>query len=445
MKLSDLINFRNQLNSIPRDAVKKSADAEIEVLMHMVGEQGEYAKSYIDDFEKRHSDLNQSFECLFKDVDRLKQYINKSIEKEEKHWFQESYKLFEIGMSLESNEVILNRRLSLTGENTKHATYQSETILRARLTNYADWRFPGLIIRPGLENFIEHMVSYDPLYIVDQNYDLLKPCLSQYPEQYQNRLRTYTMNDRTDDLILGKIPNNQFGMCLVYNFFNYRPLEIIRRYLQEIFQKLRPGGLLLMTYNDCDQANAVRLVETFFACYTPGYLIRDLAKSIGFEQVHTWGDGGPSVWLELKKPGKLESLRGGQTLAKVNDANGIDISAEKVYTNEQFHRLRAQVASLGVPPNQIDTMTIRSMLDTVIDLTAKKKIKEDAEAKAKAEEELAIKKDRELKEELHRLRSRALELNVANPNLVRYGYSIEKLRNLVAVAEAEAKLTGRKD
>jgi hypothetical protein len=79
-----------------------------------------------------------------------------------------------------------------------------------------------------------------------------------------------------------------------------------------------------MTYHDCDQSSAVELVERYFACYTPGYLVRDLATNIGYEQTYTWSDGGPSVWLELKKPGKLESLRGGQAMATINDKNKIN-------------------------------------------------------------------------------------------------------------------------
>ena len=73
------------------------------------------------------------------------------------------------------------------------------------------------------------------------------------------------------------------------------------------------------------------LVEQFAASYTPGYLIRELACNVGFEQVYTWDDGGPSVWLELRKPGTLDSLRGGQMMAAIKDYNSIeeDIFAER--------------------------------------------------------------------------------------------------------------------
>jgi len=75
--------------------------------------------------------------------------------------------------------------------------------------------------------------------------------------------------------------------------------------------------MLVLTYNDCDRDKGVRLVEQHFCCYTPGYLVTELTQSVGFDPVFTWNDGGPSTWLELKKPGELTSLRGGQSLAKI--------------------------------------------------------------------------------------------------------------------------------
>jgi hypothetical protein len=125
------------------------------------------------------------------------------------------------------------------------------------------------------------------------------------------------VNERHTNSILAKIPNEQFGLCLVYNFFNFRPFEIIKQWLWEIQVKLRPGGILIMTINDCDRDTAVMLVESHFACYTPGYLILDMVQSMGFEVLATWNNDGPMTWIELRKPGELTSLRGGQTLAKI--------------------------------------------------------------------------------------------------------------------------------
>jgi hypothetical protein len=103
----------------------------------------------------------------------------------------------------------------------------------------------------------------------------------------------------------------------VYNFFEFKPFEIIRKYLTEIYQKLKPGGTLIMTFNDCDRDKAVKLAEQHYACYTPGAMIQPFAATVGYNQIFSWNNNGPTTWLELRKPGALTSLRGGQTLAKI--------------------------------------------------------------------------------------------------------------------------------
>lgn len=72
-----------------------------------------------------------------------------------------------------------------------------------------------------------------------------------------------------------------------------------------------------MTFNDCDRVPGVVMVEDKMACYTPGTLITQMAKNIGYNQFYTWNQGLALTYLELKKPGELNSLRGGQTLARI--------------------------------------------------------------------------------------------------------------------------------
>jgi SAM-dependent methyltransferase len=301
-----------------------------------------------------------------------------------------------------------------------------------------------MIIRPGAEHFIENMVGCDPLYIIDRDHDLLQPSLDRFPQLYQNRLRPYTTNDWSNQPILEKIPNGQFGVCLAYNVFNYRPLAIIRRYLEEIYQKLRPGGALIMTFNDCDNYRAVMLVEKFCASYTPGYLIRDLAQDVGFEQVYTWGDGGPSVWLELRKPGQLTSKRGGQAIASIRNINDysddVDYRIRRVYTEDEFIELQSMLAKKYNLDKISDAEREQIFGKILSDKEAEERriILEEEESrriKLKEEEEFAKSVDRFRKEELPRLRQRAIELQVGDPNLIRYGYSAEKLKQLIKAKE----------
>ena len=94
-------------------------------------------------------------------------------------------------------------------------------------------------------------------------------------------------------------------------------MPIICKFLTEFYEKLRPGGSVLMTYNNCDLAHGVIRSEHAWMLYTPRRLIEQHAIETGFELTNAYDGKGDVSWLELRKPGDIASLRGGQTLAKV--------------------------------------------------------------------------------------------------------------------------------
>lgn len=309
MKLSELVAYKTALDEVKISSIQLQADLDLGKITHLVDKQPVDNKQHSDSLKNIASLVHNNFESYACEIDKIRQEVIKQIEEQEKFWFQESYRLYEEEMRNEHHDYILNRRPQVT----------PQTMLRSRLRMYADWRYPGMIIRPGLETFVGEMVSNDPLYIIDTSPHLLGkvPLINNFTPEYQARLRSIVIKEELDYEILDKVPNNQFGLCLAFNFFDFRPLEYIRKYLTEIYNKIRPGGVLIMTFNDCDRMPGVVLVESHYACYTPGRLINGLVESIGFDRVHSWHDNGPSTFLEIRKPGELTSLRGGQTLAKI--------------------------------------------------------------------------------------------------------------------------------
>ena len=304
MKLSELVAYRNDLSRLSAITAWDRASQDLAIIEHVAGT-GDHTQQFT-----AHNQTIQSAFLNYQNIlDNLRRSVQAQIDHEEKYWFQESYRLYSEEMVHENPEYILDRRMILRPE--------TQDILQARLRSYNDWRQPGMIIRPGCEPWIHDLVSLDPLYILDQDLVLLEPVLTNFNEVYQRRLRKYLINEHSDDPILKRMPDAQIGLCLAYNYFNFRPIEVIKRYLQEVFTKLKPGGVLIMTINDCDHAKAVMLVEQHFCCYTPGQLIKDLAVGLGYEPVFEYNDGGPSTWMEFKKPGSVLSLKGGQALAKI--------------------------------------------------------------------------------------------------------------------------------
>lgn len=309
MKLSDLVNYRCQLDAMSSKSISQNSDHEIEKITYLVDNQNIQMGEFAQQLQQKRQHIQASFESFEQDLQSLKLEIKQLIETSEKPWFQESYRLYEQEMIHETDEYILNRRPEISEE--------TEQFYRTRIVRYNSWKYPTMIIRPGRETYINELLASDPLYLVDQSYDLLTPAMSLFNEQYQSRLRPYTINERLDEQILHKFPDEQFGLVFAYNFFNFKPFEVIKKYFAEVYQKLRPGGVFALTFNDCDRDKGVMLVEQHFCCYTPGYLVKELARSLGFEIAFSWTDQGPTTWLELRKPGEFESLRGGQALAKI--------------------------------------------------------------------------------------------------------------------------------
>ena len=318
MKLSDLIAYRNQLltqdiNDIEYNAVRKLAE-----ILYTVKTSVIQPRSFTQTLGEDNDGIITGFRDFKATFSEIVQELNAMIDVAEKSYYTESSKLYneesarygklDSKTNADVNQQILNRRLVMVPE--------TQQMLSNRIKNYVDWKYPALIIRPGLEQFINDMVGFDPLYIVDWGQELLDPAALSFGDEYRRRLRLYEQPPTSTD-ILGNIPKNQLNLCLAFNFFEYTPIEVLEQYLKEIFVKLRPGGVLAMTFNDCDRAHCVALVEKKFCFYTPGGRVRATAKSIGYKQVFSWNDTGNLTWLELRKPGQVESLKGGQTLAKI--------------------------------------------------------------------------------------------------------------------------------
>jgi SAM-dependent methyltransferase len=349
MKLSELVAFRNQLNDLDIDQARNHARLDLGQFKHAVENNFIKVGQYQDQINQQYEAILNQIGQFGSTIEDLKQEISELITETEKPYFTESYRLYEEMTANDSPEYILQRRPELSKE--------TENFLISRIQFYTSWQFPAMIVRPGTESFIKHLVSYDPLYLIDTDRELLTPVVKQFNSEYQQRLRTYVVSESCDSKMLDRIPDQQFGFCLMYNFFSYKPLEIIRGYLEEIYQKLRPGGILALSFNDCNRPAGVDLCERNFACYMTGSLMESLTRTIGYEQVFSWHDRGPTTWLELRKPGTLTSLRGGQTLAK--------IKVDPKYAELDFLRKLALEFDL-VSADTVNTQTADQLKETII-------------------------------------------------------------------------------
>jgi len=309
MKLSSLVAYKNLLDNLtPIDAIPLTHE-KLGPILHTVATHGIQFNDLIRELKDDYEHINSAFTKFDDTIEKVKDELASIISNQESAYFQESYRLYDQEMVHDSAEYILNRRPDL--EQTAF------DFIKGRISLYGDWHHAGLIIRPGREDWIRQLVGCDPLYLVDVSNELLDPAILKFNRQYQRRLRSYVIQESSDHTMLDNIPDNQFGFCLAYNFFNFKPFEVIKCYLIEVYKKLKNGGTFAITFNDCDRAAGVELAERSFMCYTPGTMVLNLARSIGYEVRQTFHADAANCWVELRKPGTLTSIRGGQSLAEI--------------------------------------------------------------------------------------------------------------------------------
>jgi SAM-dependent methyltransferase len=310
MILSDLVDYLNQLDDVVAKPLHAEARESIDRAIHVITNHStiNWPKMYRSLIENSRQ-LDSVYHAWIHNINLLRSQARNLIDELEPKYYRESSRLWQDEMVHETVDYKLSRDLNITAADR-------ESVL-GRVLRWSDWQYPGLIVGPMQADWITHLVGLDPLYVVDTDQALIDPAVKRFQPQYQQRMRTYVVTERQPRQILEALPDAQFSLVFAYNFFHYRPFELICKWSSEIFHKLRPGGTFFFTFNDCDRAHAVALTERHFMCYTPGHRVAQHLKEAGFDILeHAQGEG-DLAWIEARRPGTLDTMRAGQNLAKI--------------------------------------------------------------------------------------------------------------------------------
>jgi hypothetical protein len=309
MKLSDIVAYLNHLDTLSVDSAASTSLYELEKINHIVQNSKVQIPGTIDVLASNYDDVKLLLDSYKENLKKLRADVFDLITQQEPKYFADSQDLYQT-MRHDKPEYILQRTAIINPDTL--------LFLRKKLQgSHCDWRYPGMIIRPAHSPWVEDLVALDPLYLVDTHADLLTPVVSKFTPEYQRRLRRYVIDEYSDVPAFWNLPQRQFGFVYSMGYFNFKPWEIIKQYLSEIFELLRDGGTFLFSFNDCDQWRAVGSAEHYFCCYTPGRLIREHAVSLGYEIEFDHDVDSVVTWLSLRRPGTIASIRGGQALAMI--------------------------------------------------------------------------------------------------------------------------------
>lgn len=194
-----------------------------------------------------------------------------------------------------------------------HLPQGAEKLLLARINLYSSWKYPALEIgcRDGF--WTKYLVGADPLYVTDDFQEFLDKTNSKFFPEYQARLRKYLIKDKKID----NLPINQFGFIFSFNYFNYLSLDSIKQFLLQAQNWLRPGGVMLFTYNNADLSASAGLAECFHMTYVPKSMLVPLIESLGFEIIDSIDILPSTSWIEIKRPGILATIKAHQVLGEI--------------------------------------------------------------------------------------------------------------------------------
>lgn len=359
MKLSEVMAFKNLLEAMTPLSVTASLSSALNPLLSVVSTNPYQIQSLTNQLTNEYKNIFRYLGDFENSIEQIKIELQNTIDQNNESYFIQSFKNYAESVDYETVESILERKLPIYAEVADQ--------LVTRIRDYNDWKHAALIMRPGREDWIQELVACDPLYLVDTHEELLEPALLRFNDQYQRRLRTYCIKETNDSGLLDQLPDTQFGFCLIYNFFNYKPIEIIRLYLTELYAKLKPGGVIAFTFNDCDRAEGIELFEKHFMSYTPCRNIITSCQEIGYEIKNIFRLDHSCTWIEITRPGTLTSIRGGQSLAKI-----LYKDEYYYYTKEQIESIKQQICDLNIARSEeLEQMPVRQMVQLLNQRTNK--------------------------------------------------------------------------
>jgi SAM-dependent methyltransferase len=192
-------------------------------------------------------------------------------------------------------------------------------LLLGRISKYSSWQYPAMEINPRRPSIITtKLVASDPLYLVELEFEkVLTDALSIFTPEYQARLRPYFISGYDFSIL----PKEQFGFVISVNSFDFINSNSIEQYMKAIYPLLLPGGTFLFTYNNCEIPVGAMMAEENVRSYVTQTTISEMAVNIGYEIAETFNlvDHQQLSWVEIKKPGTLNTIKGHQALGAIKD------------------------------------------------------------------------------------------------------------------------------
>lgn len=300
MVISDLLRYKEQVESIPLDSLYDSTNNVVEQIKHAITFQ--YSN------KENLSKLSVSG-SLF--VNQVKKFIDNELYSIEQQINSLIPKYLELSRTMSSTfyQEPISQRITHRPFNN-----QFEEFVIGLNAKFTDYRYAGCELFPTTEDYTKSLVAFEPLYLIDYNQHNLDIVVSRFNDQYKHKLRTYAVDLLSNT---SNLPKNTIGHISAVNIFERFDIEMINQILTNLNTITAPGCSLLFTFNNCDHWRGAELVETGVACFQTERLLRAMLETNDYTDIRIHKFKENMVCLEARKIGTLKTIKHSSAIGKV--------------------------------------------------------------------------------------------------------------------------------
>ena len=274
--------------------------------------------NFVEAIAGNHLDMLKNLEDMSNNLNKFRKQLQDLVYELEKPYYQRSQEIYKMKLQ-ESTQEKMDRYVFNDLLNNESFV----ELLVERISLYVNSKYSALHLAPGYGEIADSLVSCTPLYLMDDHADMLQAIRKWREPPFQRRLRYYIFDDANNDPC-HELPENHFSLIVAVNWFNFRTEDILKHTLKSMMKILRPGGVIIFTYNNCDYPKAIDKVDEMYYCYTTSTKVKDVCTQLGYEIIKSFNKGHDELdmgisWLEIKKPGTLNTIKTSETMAEIKN------------------------------------------------------------------------------------------------------------------------------
>lgn len=218
----------------------------------------------------------------------------------------------------EHNNSFNEERLLTTGTATESSP-ELELVLERIIKKYTGWQYPSLYFSVNNNNSrLDHMSATEPLYILGPTQEHLQSWVCGYPDVHRRRLRLYALNQNGFD----QLPKGQFGFIICWDYFPLLTIGLVKSYVQQLTELLRPGGILLFNYSNAELRGVADQVDQEILPWASKSYLKKLVNSLDLKVVDSYDfffneSGNSTSWFLIEKEGTLKTSRRSSVLGEI--------------------------------------------------------------------------------------------------------------------------------